>query len=74
MRRLPAVPVAGRSVTRGRDGVRVSSVVPLNWYAVVLAVAAASAWILTFPARRIAVQIGYVAQPDDRKVHQRATP
>jgi UDP-GlcNAc:undecaprenyl-phosphate/decaprenyl-phosphate GlcNAc-1-phosphate transferase len=52
----------------------VSSVVPLNWYAVVLAVAALSAWVLTFPARRIAVQIGYVAQPDDRKVHQRVTP
>jgi UDP-GlcNAc:undecaprenyl-phosphate/decaprenyl-phosphate GlcNAc-1-phosphate transferase len=52
----------------------VSSVVPLNWYAVVLVVAALSAWVLTFPARRIAVQIGYVAQPDDRKVHQRVTP
>ena len=48
--------------------------VPLNWYAVLLVVAAASTWILTFPARRIAVQIGYVAQPDDRKVHQRVTP
>jgi len=52
----------------------VSSVVPLNWYGVILVVAAASAWVLTFPARRIAVQIGYVAQPDDRKVHQRVTP
>ena len=41
--------------------------VPLNWYAVLLVVAAASTWILTFPARRIAVQIGYVAQPDDRR-------
>ncbi len=51
-----------------------SSVVPLNWYGVILVVAAASAWVLTFPARRIAVQIGYVAQPDDRKVHQRVTP
>jgi UDP-GlcNAc:undecaprenyl-phosphate GlcNAc-1-phosphate transferase len=48
--------------------------VPLNWYAVLLVVAAASTWVLTFPARRIAVQIGYVAQPDDRKVHQRVTP
>jgi UDP-GlcNAc:undecaprenyl-phosphate/decaprenyl-phosphate GlcNAc-1-phosphate transferase len=52
----------------------VGSVVPLNWYGVVLVVAGLSAWILTFPARRIAVQIGYVAQPDDRKVHQRVTP
>jgi len=52
----------------------VSAGVPLNWYVVLLVVAAASTWILTFPARRIAVQIGYVAQPDDRKVHQRVTP
>jgi UDP-GlcNAc:undecaprenyl-phosphate/decaprenyl-phosphate GlcNAc-1-phosphate transferase len=52
----------------------VGSVVPLNWYGVILLVAAGSAWVLTFPARRIAVQIGYVAQPDDRKVHQRVTP
>ncbi len=51
-----------------------STGVPLNWYAVLLVVAAASTWVLTFPARRIAVQIGYVAQPDDRKVHQRVTP
>ncbi len=39
-----------------------------------LVVAAAGTWILTFPARRIAVGIGYVAQPDARKVHQRVTP
>ncbi len=50
------------------------SAVPLNWYAVTLVVAAVSSWVLTFPARRIAVQIGYVDQPDDRKVHQRVTP
>ncbi len=37
-------------------------------------VAALSAWVLTFPVRRIAMQIGYVAQPDERKVHQRVTP
>jgi UDP-GlcNAc:undecaprenyl-phosphate GlcNAc-1-phosphate transferase len=51
-----------------------SSVVPLNWYGVLLVVAAGSAWVLTFPARHIAMQMGYVAQPDDRKVHQRITP
>jgi UDP-GlcNAc:undecaprenyl-phosphate GlcNAc-1-phosphate transferase len=50
------------------------SAVPLNWYAVTLVVAAVSSWVLTFPARRIAVQIGYVDQPDDRKVHQHVTP
>jgi UDP-GlcNAc:undecaprenyl-phosphate/decaprenyl-phosphate GlcNAc-1-phosphate transferase len=52
----------------------VSSGVPLNWYAVLLVVAAVSSWALTFPARRLAVEIGYVAQPDERKVHQRVTP
>ena len=51
-----------------------SAVVPLNWYGVLLAVAALSAWVLTFPVRRIAVQIGYVAQPDERKIHQKVTP
>ena len=30
--------------------------------------------MLTFPVRRLAVRIGYVAQPDERKVHQRVTP
>ena len=51
-----------------------TSGIPLNWYAVLLVVAAAGTWILTFPARRIAVGIGYVAQPDARKVHQGVTP
>lgn len=48
--------------------------VPLGWYGAVLAVAAVATWVLTFAARRLAVQVGYVAQPDDRKVHQRVTP
>jgi UDP-GlcNAc:undecaprenyl-phosphate GlcNAc-1-phosphate transferase len=52
----------------------VSPGIPLNWYAVLLVVAAVSSWALTFPARSLAVQIGYVAQPDDRKVHKRVTP
>ncbi len=51
-----------------------SGVVPLNWYAVLLVVAALSSWVLTFPARRLALQIGYVAQPDERKIHQQVTP
>ena len=51
-----------------------SAGVPLDWYAVLLVVAAVTTWALTFPARRIAVQIGYVAQPDVRKVHQHVTP
>ena len=48
--------------------------VPLNWYAVIFVVAAVSTWVLTFPVRRLAERIGYVAQPDERKVHQRVTP
>jgi len=51
-----------------------SAVVPLNWYGVLLVAAAVSAWVLTFPVRRLAVQIGYVAQPDERKIHQQVTP
>jgi UDP-GlcNAc:undecaprenyl-phosphate GlcNAc-1-phosphate transferase len=51
-----------------------SAVVPINWYGVLLVVAALSVWVLTFPVRRLAVQIGYVAQPDERKVHQKVTP
>ena len=48
--------------------------VPLNWYGVLLIVAAVSAWVLTFPTRHIATRVGYVAQPDERKIHQRVTP
>lgn len=51
-----------------------SSIVPLNWYSVVLVVSALAAYVLTFPARRVAVAVGYVAQPDERKVHTRVTP
>jgi UDP-GlcNAc:undecaprenyl-phosphate GlcNAc-1-phosphate transferase len=48
--------------------------VPLNWYGILLIVAAVSAWVLTFPIRHIAARVGYVAQPDERKIHQRVTP
>ncbi len=36
--------------------------------------AALSSWVLTFPARHLALQIGYVAQPDERKIHRQVTP
>jgi UDP-GlcNAc:undecaprenyl-phosphate GlcNAc-1-phosphate transferase len=52
----------------------VSPSVPLNWYGILLIVAAVSAWVLTFPTRHIAARVGYVAQPDERKIHQRVTP
>jgi UDP-GlcNAc:undecaprenyl-phosphate/decaprenyl-phosphate GlcNAc-1-phosphate transferase len=48
--------------------------VPLEWYGVVFAVAMLVSYLATFPVRRVATRIGYVAQPDDRKIHQRVTP
>jgi UDP-GlcNAc:undecaprenyl-phosphate GlcNAc-1-phosphate transferase len=51
-----------------------SNDVPLAWYGVVLAVATVASWALTFPVRAVAARVGYVAQPDERKVHQRVTP
>jgi len=52
----------------------VSATIPPYWYGILLAIAAVTTWVLTFPARRIAVNVGYVAQPDARKVHQEVTP
>lgn len=46
----------------------------VGWYLVVLAVAAAVTGALTLPAQRISQKVGYVALPDERKIHGRATP
>ncbi len=46
----------------------------LGWYALVLVVAAATTAALTLPARALSARAGYVALPDERKVHGRATP
>jgi len=43
-------------------------------YAVVALVGAVVTMISDRPARAISLQVGYVALPDDRKVHQRVTP
>ena len=51
-----------------------SAGIPYGWYVVVLAVAALATWGLTYPVRALAVRVGYVAQPDARKVHQQVTP
>jgi UDP-GlcNAc:undecaprenyl-phosphate GlcNAc-1-phosphate transferase len=51
-----------------------STAIPLNWYAVILVVAAVASYLLTFPVRHLAAEVGYVAQPDERKVHQQVTP
>ncbi|HEX3947040.1 MAG TPA: MraY family glycosyltransferase, partial [Acidimicrobiales bacterium] len=47
---------------------------PIGWYAVVLLVAAAGTAALCLPARWLSVRVGYVALPDERKVHNKATP
>src|ERR1700726_1430582 len=46
----------------------------IGWYALVLAIAAGATAALTVPARRISVRVGYVAMPDERKVHTKPIP
>jgi UDP-GlcNAc:undecaprenyl-phosphate GlcNAc-1-phosphate transferase len=43
-------------------------------YLGVLAVAAVGTFLLTFPARWLALRIGAVVPPDERRVHERPTP
>ncbi|HEX2040639.1 MAG TPA: MraY family glycosyltransferase [Acidimicrobiales bacterium] len=43
-------------------------------YSIVLAVAAVVTYLATFVVRRIAVRIGAVVRPDDRRVHEKPTP
>jgi UDP-GlcNAc:undecaprenyl-phosphate GlcNAc-1-phosphate transferase len=43
-------------------------------YALVFAVAAVGTWGLTFVVRRVAVRIGAVVMPDERRVHATPTP
>jgi UDP-GlcNAc:undecaprenyl-phosphate GlcNAc-1-phosphate transferase len=47
---------------------------PIGWYALVLVVAAVVTAALTLPARQLSLRVGYVAAPDERKVHGQATP
>ena len=47
---------------------------PLAWYGIILGIAAAVTAAVTIPARRLSVRVGYVAFPDERKVHEQATP
>lgn len=48
--------------------------VALNWYVVILVVAAATTAALTLPARKLSQQVGYVAIPGKRTVHRKITP
>ncbi|MHB8329316.1 MAG: MraY family glycosyltransferase, partial [Acidimicrobiales bacterium] len=43
-------------------------------YAAVAAVAAVGTYLALFPIRRGAVRIGFVAEPDERRIHARVTP
>ena len=47
---------------------------PLGAYGAVAAVAAVATFALGFPVRRLASRLGLVAEPDERRVHRRATP
>ncbi len=46
----------------------------LGWYALVLVVAAGATAILTVPARRLSVRVGYVAMPNERNMHTKPIP
>ena len=46
----------------------------IGWYGLVLAIAAGATAALTVPAKRFAVQVGYVAEPGERSVHKKTIP
>ena len=45
-----------------------------GWYVVVGLAAALVTFVVTFPVRRLSARVGFVAQPDERRVHSRPTP
>jgi UDP-GlcNAc:undecaprenyl-phosphate GlcNAc-1-phosphate transferase len=47
---------------------------PLGAYAIVAALAAVGTYVAMFPLRSLAVRIGFVAEPDERRIHTRVTP
>jgi UDP-GlcNAc:undecaprenyl-phosphate/decaprenyl-phosphate GlcNAc-1-phosphate transferase len=47
---------------------------PLGGYGVVAVVAAVGTFVVMFPVRRVARRIGFVAEPDERRIHTRVTP
>ena len=47
---------------------------PVGAYAAVAGIAAVATFALGFPVRRLAPRLGLVAEPDERRVHRRATP
>jgi UDP-GlcNAc:undecaprenyl-phosphate/decaprenyl-phosphate GlcNAc-1-phosphate transferase len=47
---------------------------PVGAYVVVAAVAAVGTYLAMFPIRRLALRIGFVDEPDERRIHTRVTP
>jgi UDP-GlcNAc:undecaprenyl-phosphate GlcNAc-1-phosphate transferase len=47
---------------------------PIGDYAIIGAVAAVCSFLLTFPLRRLAARLSFVAVPDERRLHQRPVP
>ncbi len=47
---------------------------PDGWYVAVGLAAALVTFVATFPVRRLSARVGFVAEPDERRVHSRATP
>jgi UDP-GlcNAc:undecaprenyl-phosphate GlcNAc-1-phosphate transferase len=47
---------------------------PLAWYGLILAIAAGVTAAATIPARRLSARAGYMAIPQERTVHEKATP
>ena len=46
----------------------------IGWYGLILAVAAGATALLTVPAKRIAIRVGYISHPGDRSVHEKPIP
>lgn len=44
------------------------------WYLLVGGVAAVCTFVATFPVRTIAARIGFVDEPDERRIHKKTTP
>ena len=47
---------------------------PLGAYGVIAVVAFLVTYLALFPVRRVAMRIGFVAEPDERRIHKRTTP
>jgi UDP-GlcNAc:undecaprenyl-phosphate GlcNAc-1-phosphate transferase len=47
---------------------------PLGAYGLVALIAAVGTYLVMFPIRTLAVRVGFVAEPDERRIHKRVTP